>query len=271
LYLNAVRSYCPSARIIFNTVDLHYLRMLRQAQVENSEELRIAADAMKVRELKLISEADKTVILSQHEMDILGKENTLDSTKLRYIPLIMDVPGRTAPYSVRKDIMFVGGYNHQPNVDAVLYFLDEFFPLLREKRPDIEFFVLGSNATEAITSVSQPGVHIVGFVEDLTPYFERCRASVVPLRYGAGMKGKVLSSMSHGLPVISTSIGVEGTGLLDGRDVMVRDSPSTFVDAILEVNDGEEMWTMLSENGLEFVEQNFSKAVTTELIRDLIS
>ena len=111
---------------------------------------------------------------------------------------------------------------------------------------------------------------VLGYVPDVTPYLERCRLSIVPLRYGAGVKGKINMSMSHGLPVVSTAIGCEGMFLTDGRDVLVADDPDAFADAVCRLYGDEELWERLSAAGLENVVEHFSIEAARQALEGIL-
>jgi glycosyltransferase involved in cell wall biosynthesis len=153
------------------------------------------------------------------------------------------------PFSARRDICFLGGYGHPPNIDAVEYFVREIFPLLREAEPGIRFVIAGSKVPEEVAALAAPDVIVAGMVEDLRDLFDRCRVFVCPLRVGAGVKGKIASALSYGIPVVSTPIGVEGAGLEHGVHVLVAEAPADFVAQVLRAYRDEALWNQLSEHG----------------------
>ncbi len=259
-YLDLVRRYCPKARIVFDTVDLHYVREAREARLKGSERLVKEAEKTRERELSVIRRADRTIVLSPEEREILRREPDVDGGKIAVIPLIRDIPGSGNPFEVRRDILFVGGFKHEPNVDAVLAFVADVWPLIEEELPEAVFHVLGSHPPAAVQDLAGDRVVVTGYVPDLSPYFNRCRLSVAPLRYGAGLKGKVATSLGYGVPCVASSIAVEGTGLTDGEDVLVADDPRAFAGAVVRLYRDEALWNRLSANGLDFMERRFSFA-----------
>jgi glycosyltransferase involved in cell wall biosynthesis len=162
--------------------------------------------------------------------------------------------------------MFVGGYRHPPNVDAVLYYCREIVPRLRQILPEATSYVIGSNPPATLTELQGDGVEIVGYVPDIDTWFDRCRLSVSPLRYGAGVKGKINHSMSRGVPVVATPTSVEGMHLVEGEEVIVGDSPEAFAQAIAQVYRDEALWKRLSANGLANVRRHFSPEAAAEAI-----
>ena len=242
---------------IFNTVDLHFLRMQRQAEIEDSEPLRREAFRYKEIELALMKKADKTIILSEVESGLLLNEGVAEE-KLYIVPLIREIPGRNNAFNKRKDIVFVGGFQHTPNVDAIFYFCNEIWPLIRHRLKTVKLYIIGSNMPDSIKQLEIPGVCPVGFVQDLSDYFDNSRLSVAPLRYGAGLKGKVGASLAYGLPCVATSTAVEGSGLRDKEHVLVADDPETFTNKVCELYGNQELWQTLSDSGLKFVSHEYS-------------
>jgi glycosyltransferase involved in cell wall biosynthesis len=134
--------------------------------------------------------------------------------------------------------------------------VNEIWPLILRQQADLEFCIAGSNAPAEVLALSgRRGVQVVGYVPDLTQLFDRSRVFVAPLRFGAGVKGKVGESMAHGLPVVTTSIGAEGMSLRDGEHLLVADEPEVFADAVLRLIRDDALWTRLQANGRKFVEE----------------
>lgn len=269
-YLNLLRSVSPSTRLIFYTVDLHYLREQRMAELSGNKTDLVAADKTRKYELELIENCDATVLLSSDEQYII--RNELPEASLTVLPIVFDrLPGAKKPFIDKKDILFIGSYPHLPNIDAVLYFAETVFPLVQKQLPDVKFKVVGANPPENIQRLSKnPGIEILGFVEDIESVFEDVRISVAPLRYGAGIKGKIGSSLCYGVPCVATSIAVEGMGLADGRDILVGDSPGEFADAILLAYTNSNVWGAISKRGHRFAVDNYSFEVIRERIEGVL-
>ncbi len=204
-YLSLIQRYCPQARLIFDTVDLHYLREQRLAALEDSLPLKRAAAQTRRSELAVIRQAAATLVVSPVEQTVLAED--APQARVHVLSNIHQVPPRRAPFDARKDILFVGGYQHPPNIDAARWFVDSIWPLIRQEIPDMRFHLIGSKAPEKVRSLHGDGVEFHGFVKDLEPWLDGCRLAVAPLRYGAGVKGKVNLSMSRGQPVVATTDG----------------------------------------------------------------
>lgn len=251
-HLHDVRKYCPRAKAIFHTVDLHFLRMSREAELLNDRVKLTQAGEMKERELAAIRACDASIVHSTAEFELLRTE--VPGIKLHVFPLIMDVPGTTVGFQARNDLVFVGGYQHSPNVDAVKYMANEIMPLLRERLPGVRFFAVGSNPPAEIKALAADDIIVTGFVEDLSPLLDKMRVSVAPLRYGAGIKGKIGTAMAAGLPVVATSLAAEGMSVTDGKNILVADGAIALADKISNVYRNEPLWTSISDNGIAFAE-----------------
>lgn len=253
-----VRRSAPRARIVFNTIDLYHLRAARQAAV--TRDPAAAADAKRWRkaELRLVRAADATIVVSSAEAEVLRREGV--RRPVHAIPLIQPVCRVNGGFGDRANLCFLGGFNHPPNSDAVRSFCAAIWPIIAEAVPEARFLIVGSGAPPALDAPRSERIEGCGFVPDLATVFDHVRLSVAPLRFGAGMKGKVVASLAHGVPVVTTTIGAEGIGLRHRHDAMIADSPREFADAVIEVYSHEPLWQTLSANGLALVEKQFSRA-----------
>jgi GT2 family glycosyltransferase len=261
-----VRRALPKARVVFDTVDLHYLRERRAATLAGDTVGLRAAERTRAIELDVIARSDVTLVVSEVERALLATD--APGARVEVVSNVHEVAGPGRPFSERRDIVFVGGFRHPPNVDAVLWFAREVWPRLRARRSDIEFHCIGADAPAEIAALaSVDGVRLHGHVPDLDPYMDGVRIAVAPLRFGAGVKGKVNLSMAHGQPVVATSCAVEGMHLRDGEDVLVADAPDAFVDALLRLYDDEALWSRLATNGLDNVRRHFSADAARDAVR----
>ena len=255
--VDIVRKHAPQAKIIFDTVDLHFLRKKREAEIFKSPKKLLSATRMRNIELGLVKKVDATILLSTHEMKLIN--GLVKEAKLFHIPIVRDIPGPSdIPWEERRDIVFIGGYNHPPNIDAVLFFVNKIWPRLLSLGFSGRFIIAGSDMPAEISALATDDIIVRGYVPDLSDLFGACRLSVVPLRYGAGMKGKVISSLSYGVPCIATSIATEGTGLIAGKEILVEDDPKKMAILIHQVYDDKSLWGKLSDTGLKFCIKNCS-------------
>jgi GT2 family glycosyltransferase/glycosyltransferase involved in cell wall biosynthesis/ubiquinone/menaquinone biosynthesis C-methylase UbiE/CII-binding regulator of phage lambda lysogenization HflD len=253
--LDIIRKYCPRAKVLFHTIDLHYLRMSREAALLGDSVKQQAADEMKQRELAVIRAADASIVHSTTEFALLHQE--LPEERIHVFPLILDIRRTIIEFKDRRDIVFVGSYLHAPNVDAVQYFVHDIMPILRHRLPGVRFFIAGNNPTSEIQALASDDIIITGFVEDLSSLLDRMRISVAPLRYGAGIKGKIGTAMAVGLPIVATSLAAEGMLLTKEENILIADSPEAFADAVIRLYNDELLWSNLSKAGLDFAETAF--------------
>ena len=264
-YAALVRKYAAQARLIFDTVDLHYLREERAATLSGSAAMARQAQASRRSELALIATSDTTFVVSPHEQALLAHE--LPQAKVELLSNIHDVHGAATGHAERRDLVFIGGYGHPPNADAMTWMTNEMAPLLAERLPDMRINILGDVPDSARQTLQTANVDFHGRVPDLTPWLDACLASLAPLRFGAGVKGKINMAMSYGVPVIATPIAIEGMQLNNGIDVLVAESAEDYVDAVQRLVQDEALWATLSANGLENVRRHFSFEAAADTLR----
>jgi GT2 family glycosyltransferase/glycosyltransferase involved in cell wall biosynthesis/SAM-dependent methyltransferase len=267
-YLEAVREHAKQAGLLFDTVDLHSLREGRRSAVERNEELRREAEVWRQRELWIARNSDLVLTVSAVEKALLQME--LPAVPIEVIPNIHEIVETRTPFEQRAGLLFVGGFEHLPNLDAVEYFLTAVFPLVLEALKDVVFHVIGSDPPPRLRAFHSEQVQVMGHVKDLTPSYERARVAVAPLRYGAGIKGKIGQSMAHGLPVVTTSVGAEGMGLEDGVNALVADTPADFAERVLRLYQDKALWHRMRAEGVRHIETHYSPAVACERIQRLI-
>jgi GT2 family glycosyltransferase/glycosyltransferase involved in cell wall biosynthesis len=262
-----VRLYAPQSRIIFDTVDLHYLRESREAQLTQDPEVHRRAQEKQHLEHKLISQADETWVVSPVEQQLLQKKWPGKSIQL--VSNIVDIQGSKIPFALRRDYLFIGGFQHRPNIDAVLFFLQKIYPLVSEHLRDTKFYIIGDKAPPEIVALATERIVVAGLQRDVRPFFDSVRLSVAPLRFGAGVKGKINQSMAFGVPVVATSLAVEGMELTGHEDILVADQPEDFAQALIELYESEELWNRLSENSVRKTRASYSPEVASETLEFL--
>ncbi len=255
--VDIVRRVNPAARIIFDTVDIHFIRESREAELLNSTRLRINADKTRRRELEVIEKSDLTLLRSNYELDVIGK--LLPAALLRIMPIVREIPGRVGGgWEDRSDIVFIGGFLHPPNLDAVKFFVREVWPHLRRASFPGRLVIAGSNMPPEVEALGAEDIDIRGFVPDLASLFNSCRLTIAPLRYGAGVKGKVVSSLSYGVPCVGTSVAAEGSGFENGHHMLIEDDPLALAGAVEKLYNNRDLWEKLSAGGLEYCRRYYS-------------
>jgi O-antigen biosynthesis protein len=256
--LNLVKQN-SSAKILYIAHDLHFLREMRDAEVSGDIGLKNIALETKKTEEFIFKEANNSLFFSDKEVEIVNKEFIGVSAEV--IPWIQEIENNNpANFKSRNGLMFIGGYNHKPNVDAVLWFHKEIFPRLVKKIPNIEVTFYGSQVPKEIMDLNTKNFKIAGFIKEgeLKNVFNSARIFIAPLRFGAGFKGKIAKAMSNGLPVVTTEIGAEGIGLIDMETAYITNNPTDFANKIEELYGNEDLWNRLSINSIRHVKDNFS-------------
>jgi GT2 family glycosyltransferase/glycosyltransferase involved in cell wall biosynthesis len=251
-----LRTHAPQAPVIFHLADLHYLRLERGAELADDDEQRDAAALMKTRELAMIEAADCTISHSEVEAAILEAE--VPGCPVAVWPLMTPRVGAGNGFAARRDIGFLGGYRHPPNIDAMVHFVAEIFPALRLAIPGVRLVIAGSFPPEEILGLAAEDIVVRGQVDDLADFFEDIRVFVCPLRVGAGAKGKLVTAMAHGVPIVTTPIGAEGLNMTDGESALIADGVPGFVAATQRLYGDEALWQRLSAAGLAKIDTEFS-------------
>ena len=256
-YVDTVKKRMPEAKLIFDTVDLHFLRQQREAEIAGDAKLIRAADEMKEAELDIIAKSDVTLVVSPYERSLL--ETVAPRAQVQILSNIHEPTPGSKQFADRHGLVFIGGFRHAPNVDAMLWYATEVLPLLRARGNGFRTTVIGSDAPKSIRQLAADDFVIAGYVSDVEPLFNEARIAIAPLRYGAGVKGKVNLAMQFGVPVVATSCSVEGMNLTAGSDVLIGDDAAMFADAIVQLYDDERLWSQLRAGGLENIRRWFSR------------
>ncbi len=267
-YIDIIKEY-SNAKIIYFGLDLHYLRVYRQYEIEKDPDLLNESNEWKKIEWKLFSMADVIHVVGSYEENILKVE--FPDKIIRNIPVYLYdglKENINTDFNTRKDIIFVGGFVHSPNVDAVLWFEKEIFEKIVERHPDIRWFIVGSNPPESVNKLTSKNIIVTGFISDkeLSTLYETCRIAVVPLRVGAGVKGKVIEAVYNRIPIITTSIGAEGLSLTEEAFV-VADGADNFANAIIDLYDNTERLLEISRNCNSFIDKYFTSKIAEKIVR----
>ena len=266
--IDHARRYCPNAQIIYDTVDLHFLRETRLADLTGDPGARRFAEYRRRQELRVVDAADATLVVSAAELQVLRAERP--HARVHLLSNIHEVFGSSAPFDARRDILFIGSFSHPPNTDAVRWLAEEILPLVRRDLPDLRCHVIGSNPPPEIRALEGQGLILHGYVPEVAPFFDGCRLSVAPLRYGAGVKGKVNQSLAHGLPVVVTAMAAEGMHLVDGESALIADDAPGFAAAIIRLYTDRVLWEVLSRGGPDVMETHFSFAAARRGLEDIL-
>lgn len=270
-FLPLIERALPSAALIYNTVDLHFLRETREAGLDDPQQVVRAPGAaarlaeLRQRELAYIQRADASIVISAYERQLLA-EIMPDLRSVFHVPQCRPFIGASQGFEERRGFLFIGSA-HQPNVDALRYFQAVIHPLLRQRLPDYRLNVIGQELRESFSSVQDaelldnPHVAFLGYLEDVTPLFAASLVMLVPLRYGSGIKGKVVQAIQHGLPCVTTTIGAEGLELPPESSVAIADSPQEIVAQLVALSTDSRLWNTTSSRAEAVFQARFSQAV----------
>jgi glycosyltransferase involved in cell wall biosynthesis len=254
--IKTLRQYSPTTRIIVDSGDLHFLRQARRILRESPDELDVLDGkyaSETVGELNAYAAADAVFAVSQKEADFVS-DFVGDSLRAYVVPDCEELPRSSVPFAKRRGVLFLGNFQHYPNVEAVEFLcrevLTQFDPASLREHP---VYIAGNAMTSAVRKCGEglPFVRMLGWVPSIEPYFERVRVSILPLLHGAGTKRKMIQALAIGTPTVSTSIGAEGFALRDGEEVLIADDPIAFANAIARLLSDEELWERLTRQGYE--------------------
>ena len=266
-YMDLVKEY-GRGKIFYFAHDLHHVRMYRDYLVTGNEESLKESEYWKKIEMELFEKTDVGHVVGSYEQEVMQK--AFPDKPIRNIPLyIYDTMPENIEkdFTKRKDILFVGGFKHVPNVDAVLWFAKEIYPNLLKKYPDMVWHIVGSSAPEEICELASENIVLEGFVtdEELAELYQKCRLVVVPLRYGAGVKGKIVEAAYYQIPVVTTSVGGEGIDSKIGAFIM-EDEAERMTEVIDSLYENYEELRKMSDAGYQLTQKYFTTEATQNVL-----
>ncbi len=269
VYLPIVRKIRPDLPFIVDSVDIVFLREWREIELKGDLAVASGFDRFRRLEIATYRNADTAVaVTDQDKAALLAHVPDANVGVLTNVHPAEDAsPVRTG----RTGLLFFGGYSHRPNVDAVVWLVREVMPLVWAQHPAIHVTLAGSAPNDEVYSLACDRVSVTGWVPHTRPYLDAALISVAPLRYGAGMKGKVGEALAYGLPVVTTTIGAEGMDLLNGRHALIADTAPEFAEAIIRLLDDATLWQQLSLNGRQHSDRQWGFEATRRQWHDIIA
>ncbi len=266
--LGDVTCHAPHAKRLFIPADLHWLRSSREAEITGDAAAAARAKREQGEELSVISTAAATVIHSSYERTLLLTHSPKSTVAL--LPWIVRVPTTVPAITRRRGLAFIGSFAHRPNIDAVIHLASSIWPLVRARLPDAELSIVGADPPPHIESLAGGGIRVLGHVPDLAALLAGVRATVAPLRWGAGFKGKVATSIAHGVPVVVSPVAAEGMDL-SAQEVVTATSPEEFAQAIASLLGDDARWTRMSAACLTFARTHWSPDAARAQLTGLLS
>jgi glycosyltransferase involved in cell wall biosynthesis len=278
-WLDLVREFAPSATVAYDTVDLHWLREARRSTLGSSGDLlemnngrlgSIApkAEALRHLELAMIRATDATIVVSNCEREQV--ERDVPGSRVIVVPTIHDVEPYVQPPEDRSGILFVGGFEHHPNIDAAVRLVKEVMPAVWRDLGDVEVTIVGSKPPAEVQALASSLVDVTGWVEDLQPLLDKARLMVAPLRFGAGLKGKITQALAVGLPVVTTPVGAEGIERHDDDALLVAEDASQLAAHTVRAYRDDELWRRLSRAGQAFIAERCSPELVSKQLSWLL-
>jgi hypothetical protein len=264
-----VAENCPDALRILDTEDLHCLRQARQKAFKSGKEFSIS-DTLKEdvakREIASILRCDLSLIISEFEMELLKTTFKIDEKLLYYLPFLLEEISETTfstlpTFEERNNFVFIGNFLHEPNWNAVQYLKESIWPLLRKELPEAELHIYGAYPSQKVTQLHQPKerFHIKGRANDANEVVQNARIVLAPLRFGAGIKGKLIEAMQCGTPSITTTIGAESMQGNLPWNGFVTDDIDECTKVASQLYQNEKLWTATQQNGIAIINQRYSK------------
>jgi glycosyltransferase involved in cell wall biosynthesis len=274
-----VAEQCPNALRVLDTEDLHCLRKGRQQAFKDKKKFNesyLFGDFAK-REIASIYRCDLSLIISETEMDILKHQFKIHDSLLLYTPFMLESVSendikRLPNFESRNHFITIGNFLHDPNYNAVLYLKESIWPLIKKKLPKAELHVYGAYASQKVNQLHNvtEGFLIKGFTEDVNSVMQVAKVCLVPVRYGAGLKGKIVDAMKNGTPVVTTSIGAEGMfGNLE-PNAFIEDNPEAFALKSIQLYEDKQTWGALQANGFRIINNRFDKYLHQQQLLDEI-
>ena len=259
---------CPDALRILDTEDLHFLRKTRQQSISSSSVSANDFDLNDIakREIASIYRSDLSLIISEAELKILIDKFKIDCSLLLYLPFMLDLNENSeqkqhSSFSERTDFVSIGNFLHPPNSDAIFYLKNDIWPLIKSQLPQANLHVYGAYDTQAIRSMhnKKDGFLLHGYVEDAFEVVNSSRVLLAPLRFGAGLKGKLILAMQCGTPAAMSTIAAEGMFGSDQPNGIIEDDPSLFVKKCIDLYTQESLWTEYQNKGDAVLKSRFNK------------
>ena len=259
-----VSESCPNALKILDTEDLHCLRQARQLAVKENREFTLEDLYSEVakREIASILRCDLSLLVSEFEMELVQKQFRVSKDLLYYLPIFAEKIEEIPTYEERNDFIFIGNFLHEPNWDCVKYLSEVIWPLVHLKLPDAKLLVYGAYPSQKVLELhkSKQNFYIMGRAENALDVVKKAKVVLAPIRFGAGIKGKLIEAMQCGTPSITSSVGAEAMpGNLEWNG-FIKDTPKDFVDAAVLLYQEDTLWKKSQENGFKILEKRYKKA-----------
>ncbi|NRD19783.1 glycosyltransferase family 4 protein [Winogradskyella eckloniae] len=263
-----VAEQCPNALRILDTEDFHGLRKAREVALKRNESVSAQhmQNAITKREIASIYRCDLSLMISEVEIEILTQQFNIDKSLLYYLPFLLEpiqqeTINQLPAFEARHHFITIGNFLHAPNYDAVLYLKQTIWPLIKKQLPKAELHIYGAYESQKVTQLNtnKEGFLIKGFAEDVNEVMRHAKVCLASLRFGAGLKGKLVDAMQNGTPVVMTSIAAEGMFGNSKPNGFIEDAPEAFAKQAVELYNNVEVWQQKQQHGFEVLNQRFNR------------
>ncbi|UQD56007.1 glycosyltransferase [Flavobacterium sp. K5-23] len=266
-----VADICPNALRLLDTEDLHCLRLARQNAFKNNrvfEESDLLSEDVAKREIASILRCDLSLMISKYEIDLLERVFKIDNSLLYYLPFLLDSINSDTLYNLplfeeRNNFIFIGNFLHEPNWNAVQYLKETIWPLIKKRYPEGVLHIYGAYPSQKVLQLHQPkeGFYIMGRAIDANQVVKEARVVLAPLRFGAGLKGKLVEAMLCGTPSVTTTIGAESMHADLHWNGFVHDNPQEFAESAIELYQNKILWSDMQSKGIAIINECYSKNI----------
>jgi len=269
-YFEMIRKF-TSAKIAYVGHDLQYKGSQRKFEVTGNKKFEKESKAFLKTETWIFNTVDVILPFSTYEEPHIKKLAPDKNVQVIPVYFFENIPKKVLKFGDRRDILFVGYFGHPPNPDAILWFVNEIFPLVKKQIPDIKLHVVGSHPTKEVLKLHSDSINVTGFVsdEELINFYRSCKIAILPLRFGAGVKGKLLESLYHQIPTVITKVAAEGIQEIENYS-MIADDAEEFANKIIKLYNQEEIWESYSKNGRVFIEKHFTEKAAREILEEVL-
>ena len=263
-----IEEQCPNALRILDTEDFHGLRKAREVALKQSQEVSIThlQNDITKREIASIYRCDISLMISEAEIDLLTTTFKIDKSLLYYLPFLLEPISETVKeqlpsFEARQHFITIGNFLHAPNYDAVLYLKQTIWPLIRKQLPKAKLHIYGAYESQKVTQLNntKDGFLIKGFAEDVNEVMQKAKVCLASLRYGAGLKGKLIDAMQNGTPSVMTEIAAESMFGNCETNGFIEDNPEAFADKAVSLFTNSEIWEQKQKNGFKVINQRFNR------------
>ncbi|MFQ3239094.1 MAG: hypothetical protein ACI9NI_001389 [Olleya marilimosa] len=270
-FQSLVKTANPNIKLVFDMVDFHYVRLLREYELNKDEALKAEAEKFLKIELENCENADVVIAISTTDKELLKQHFNTDEkvVLISNIHQHIDKSDNFNSFENRNDLLFVGSFRHDPNSDAVKYLKENIMPLVWKDIPDLKVNIIGSYITDDIEALASDKFKLLGFVDDLNAVINTTKLFVAPLRFGAGIKGKIGQSLEHSLPLVTTNVGAEGFDFGNQKQIMIANNAEAIAQKVIDLYTNKILWEEAS-NSCKTILEPFSLKVTENQVLQII-